>query len=260
MLQIFLDIETIPDQRVGALQKLINAEKREFKAPSNLTKTDAIEALKKHGYAFDNDPKFIAAPEIKAIYERELSEVMAEPQAREKWHKTGLNGAYGQVFCIAVSFHHPSYPDDLEPTAVVLYDSQGSESRLLEMFIFAIQEVIKKTNTHKDAVQFIGHNVWWDLGFLFKRCVINGIKPPVNLQPKRYSDSVIDTMQLWCGHEGRISLGELCDVLGVPTPKDGIDGSQVWQNVQDGNIERVLEYCKADVIATRECYKRLTFN
>ena len=25
-------------------------------------------------------------------------------------------------------------------------------------------------------------------------------------------------------------------------------------------LERVLEYCKADVIATRECYKRLTFN
>ena len=82
MLQIFLDIETIPDQRVGALQKLIDAEKANFKAPSNLTKTDAIEALKKHGYAFDNDPKFIAAPEIKAIYERELAEVMAEPQAR----------------------------------------------------------------------------------------------------------------------------------------------------------------------------------
>lgn len=253
MLKIFLDIETIPDQRDGALQKLIDAEKENFKAPSNLTKTDAIEALKKHGYAFDNDPKFITAPEIKAIYERELAEVMAEPQAREKWHKTGLNGAYGQLLCIGMAVN------DGEADVFHLGEDIQTESSLLAAFAVTIEMAIKYRNTHKDAVQFIGHNVWWDLGFLFKRCVINGVKPPVNLQPKRYSDSVIDTMQLWCGHDGRISLGELCDVLGVPTPKDGIDGSQVWQNVQDGNIERVLEYCKADVIATRECYKRLTF-
>ncbi len=250
MLQIFLDIETIPDQRDGALQKLIDAEKANFKAPSNLTKTDAIEALKKHGYAFDNDPKFIAAPEIKAIYECELAEVMAEPQAREKWHKTGLNGAYGEVFCIAMAINNEG--------AVVYHEE--TEASTLELFDTAIFGAIQRHNSHKEAVQIIGHNIWWDLGFLFKRSVINKCKPSINLQPKRYSDSVIDTMQLWCGHEGRISLGELCDVLDVPTPKNGIDGSQVWQNVQDGNTERVLEYCKADVIATRECYKRLTFN
>ena len=199
MLQIFLDIETIPDQRDGALQKLIDAEKANFKAPSNLTKTDAIEALKKHGYAFDNDPKFIAAPEIKAIYERELAEVMAEPQAREKWHKTGLNGAYGQLLCIGMAVN------DGEADVFHLGEDIQTESSLLAAFAVTIEMAIKYRNTHKDAVQFIGHNVWWDLGFLFKRCVINGVKPPVNLQPKLYSDSVIDTMQLWCGHDGRIS-------------------------------------------------------
>ena len=249
MLQIFLDIETIPDQRDGALQKMIDAEKANFKAPSNLTKTDAIEALKKHGYAFDNDPKFIAAPEIKAIYERELTEVMAEPQAREKWHKTGLNGAYGQLFCISMAVN--------DEAPIVIHED--SEIQMLDLFDTVIFDAIERTNSHKESVQIIGHNVWWDLGFMFKRSVIKQFRPRINLQPKRDSDSVIDTMQLWCGHEGRISLGELCDVLDVPTPKNGIDGSQVWQNVQDGNTERVLEYCKADVIATRECYKRLTF-
>ena len=66
-------------------------------------------------------------------------------------------------------------------------------------------------------------------------------------------------MQIWAGRGNRIKLAELCEILGIPSPKDGIDGSQVWDYVQSGRIEEVAEYCKKDVIATREAYNRMTF-
>lgn len=38
-----------------------------------------------------------------------------------------------------------------------------------------------------------------------------------------------------------------------------MDGSMVGKYVADGRIKEVEAYCKKDVIATREAYKRMTF-
>jgi len=38
-----------------------------------------------------------------------------------------------------------------------------------------------------------------------------------------------------------------------------IDGSKVWQYVQDGKIREVAEYCAKDVERTRQIYKRMNF-
>jgi predicted PolB exonuclease-like 3'-5' exonuclease len=35
--------------------------------------------------------------------------------------------------------------------------------------------------------------------------------------------------------------------MGIPTPKDDIDGSQVHENFHLGNIERIKTYCEKDV-------------
>jgi predicted PolB exonuclease-like 3'-5' exonuclease len=66
-------------------------------------------------------------------------------------------------------------------------------------------------------------------------------------------------MQAWAGFGNYISLDNLCYGLGIESPKDGIDGSQVWQYVKDGRENEVYDYCKRDVAAVREVYKRLTF-
>ncbi len=62
---------------------------------------------------------------------------------------------------------------------------------------------------------------------------------------------MIDTLQQWKfgDYKNYISLKLLAACLGVPSPKDDIDGSQVgdvfWK---ENNIERIATYCQKDVV------------
>ena len=47
--------------------------------------------------------------------------------------------------------------------------------------------------------------------------------------------------------------------LGIPSPKDGIDGSQVAAFHAAGKDDEIVEYCKRDVETTRDVYKRMIF-
>ena len=47
--------------------------------------------------------------------------------------------------------------------------------------------------------------------------------------------------------------------LGIHSPKEECNGSLVWQWVEDGRIEEVAQYCKRDVAATREVFKRMVY-
>ena len=76
---------------------------------------------------------------------------------------------------------------------------------------------------------------------------------------KAWDNRVFDTMTQFAGFGNRISLDKLCLALGIKSPKGEIDGSMVGQYVADGRIDEVSEYCKRDVVATREVYQRMTF-
>jgi hypothetical protein len=69
----------------------------------------------------------------------------------------------------------------------------------------------------------------------------------------------IDTMELWKFGEYKsfISLNLLAHTLGIPTPKDDIDGSQVgdvyWSQ---RDLPRIVTYCQKDVITVAQVYLR----
>jgi 3'-5' exonuclease len=54
------------------------------------------------------------------------------------------------------------------------------------------------------------------------------------------------------------SLALLCELFGIDTPKDDIDGSQV-SNVyrKEHDLTRIISYCQKDVIATAHVYHKL---
>jgi predicted PolB exonuclease-like 3'-5' exonuclease len=104
----------------------------------------------------------------------------------------------------------------------------------------------------------------FDLRYMVQRSIVNNVRPhriiAAAAQAKPWeSDKVFDTMVQWAGIGNRIALDKLCRALSVPTPKTGITGAQVWDEVKAGRIRDVAAYCKKDVIATREVHRRLTF-
>jgi hypothetical protein len=69
----------------------------------------------------------------------------------------------------------------------------------------------------------------------------------------------LDTMELWKfgDYKSYTPLNLLANVLGIPSPKDDIDGSQVG-NVywNENNLERIVTYCRKDVITVMQILLR----
>ena len=64
-------------------------------------------------------------------------------------------------------------------------------------------------------------------------------------------------MDVLAGYQPRAvaRLDEIATMLGFPG-KMGMDGSKVWDNFQDGDIEGIRNYCETDVLNTYLVYQR----
>ena len=93
--------------------------------------------------------------------------------------------------------------------------------------------------------------------------IIKGIALPNKLNlfgKKPWEVPHLDTLELWKfgDYKHFTSLKLLTKVLGIPSPKDDIDGSEVAHvfYVED-NIDRIITYCEKDVIAVAQIFLRL---
>lgn len=109
---------------------------------------------------------------------------------------------------------------------------------------------------------FIGHNLLdFDLKFIHQRSIIHRIKPTREIPFARFrSGPVYDTMHEWTkwGREG-VRLDALAQALDLPSPKDGMDGSKVYEAFQAGRMDEICAYCCGDVDTVRRVYRRLKF-
>jgi predicted PolB exonuclease-like 3'-5' exonuclease len=55
------------------------------------------------------------------------------------------------------------------------------------------------------------------------------------------------------------TLEYFCEIFGVKSPKEGLDGSRVGEYFAEGRLEEIAEYCLADCRATGELYRKLRF-
>ncbi len=219
---ITLDIETIPSQREDVREYIAATVTH----PGNIKKAETIAAWNEN--------------EKPAAVDEAVS-------------KTSLDGAFGQVVCVAIDTR-----DDGEPALV----SGMNEQDLLCDLNFLIKREFDASDNFSTTV--VGHNVSsFDLRFLVQRYMVNGIRPhPIiarAAQAKPWeSEKVYDTMIQFAGVGNRISLDKLCLALGLPGKGD-ITGADVWPMVQAGKLAEVAEYCKQDVIKTRAVFRRMTF-
>lgn len=169
--------------------------------------------------------------------------------------KTSFDASYGSICCIGWAI------DDEEPRTLA-----GGEEYVLFGFFSVLSEEIEfryQGGSMDRPVTFIGHNIsGFDLRFLWQRAIINSIKLPAPLiaavKAKAWDKCIADTMLMWNPDQSkRISLDRLCRVLGVETSKGDMDGSKVYETYKAGDLDKIATYCRADVAATRECYRRM---
>ena len=175
--------------------------------------------------------------------------------AREKGlDQTALNGLWGEV--VAIGF----VADDEEFATAYMVHPKCDEACTLSYFSGYVNAQIEK-RWHKSSPCIIGHNVQFDIRFLWQRYVVNGLTPPHwltrALHAKPWDDEkVFDTMVQWCGLRDYVSLGALCAGLGIEVPKT-IDGSEVPQAWLDSRYDEIRAHVLADVEAVRAVHRRM---
>jgi uncharacterized protein YprB with RNaseH-like and TPR domain len=102
----------------------------------------------------------------------------------------------------------------------------------------------------------------FDFPFLARRMIILGLPLPNVLDTsgkKPWEVNHLDTMELWKfgDYKSYTSLLLLATILGIPTPKDDIDGSMVWEVYwKEKNLKRIVTYCQKDVLTVAQILRR----
>lgn len=194
---------------------------------------------------------------------RQYDEAITEEQASAAYEdRAGIFAEFGKIVCISVGFVYRNHDGKLGVRLKSFADED--EQKVLQAFAELVEQHYNNTATHF----LCGHNIKeFDIPYVCRRMVINQMPLPkaLNIAGKRPWETkhLLDTLELWKfgDYKHYTSLKLLAAVLGFPSPKDDIDGSEVGRVFwQEKDVERIAVYCEKDVVATIQLflrYKRL---
>jgi uncharacterized protein YprB with RNaseH-like and TPR domain len=193
------------------------------------------------------------APSALRRYGEELNE---EELAEAYTEKAGIFAEFAKIVCISVG---AVYRDKERHLNIRLKSFAGrDEAELLRDF----NEMLDQYYGDPAKYYICGHNIKeFDVPFMCRRIVTNGLPLPklLDIAGKKPWETkhLVDTMELWKfgDRKSYVSLKLLAAVLGFPSPKDDIDGSEVGRVYwEDDDVERIAKYCEKDVLATAQLF------
>lgn len=170
--------------------------------------------------------------------------------------QAAIYAEFGKVVCISAGYI--KFEDD-RPTFRAKSYFGDDEPALLKEFGDSLNQFMSRPGR-----QLCAHNgKGFDFPYLGRRYLINGLALPhsiADVQTKKpWEVRILDTMLLWKFGEysSFASLDLICAVLGIPTPKGDIDGSQVGRVYwEEKDVARIARYCERDVLATAQVMLR----
>lgn len=205
-----------------------------------------IETVPQYPKYDDMDDRFKALWDKKAMRikrEEEETPVTLYPRA-------GIYAEFGKIVCISVGFFN------------------GAEFRVSSFYGKDEEKILRDfanmLNKFYDEPQFLlcAHNgKEFDFPYIARRMIVNKVHLPklLNIAGKKpWEIQHLDTMELWKfgDFKNYTSLELLTALFGIPTPKDDINGADVWKVYWlDDDVERIKVYCQKDVISLAQLLK-----
>jgi len=209
-----------------------------------------IETVPETAKYSDLDQKKQALWESKTQYQRK-----DDFTAEEFYERAGIWAEFGKIVCISVGYFKIS--NDLRNFRVTSFF--GDEIKILTDF-----KNLLTTHFNQTKHLLCAHNgKEFDFPYIARRMIIHNIKLPNKLNlfgKKPWEVPHLDTLELWKfgDYKNFTSLKLLTHVLGIPSPKDDIDGSEVYRvYYEEQNIDRIVEYCEKDTVAVAQVLLRL---
>ena len=172
----------------------------------------------------------------------------------EFYERAGIWAEFGKIVCISVGYFDPNQA----AFSFRLKSFWGDEKELLLEF----KELLDTFFYQKSQLLCAHNGKEFDFPYIARRMIIHGIELPQLLQiagKKPWEIQHLDTLQLWKfgDYKHYTSLKLLAEILGIPSPKDDIDGSQVAQvYYKEKNLPRIVTYCEKDVITIAQVLLR----
>jgi hypothetical protein len=122
--------------------------------------------------------------------------------------------------------------------------------------------MLNKFSRNREALLCAHNGKEFDYPYIARRMIINRIVIPEildNAGKKPWEVKLLDTLDLWKfgDYKSYTSLGLLTSILGIPSPKDDIDGSMVARIYWDEHdIKRIVRYCEKDALAVAQVLLR----
>ncbi|HEX4956655.1 MAG TPA: ribonuclease H-like domain-containing protein [Lacibacter sp.] len=197
--------------------------------------------------------------EWKALWADKISKTMPENFSAAEWypHRAGVMAEFGKIICISTGFFYYDKANRLCFRIKSYY--HADEKQLLREFA----QKLESFHQSVPGFHFAGHNIKeFDIPYISRRFLINELALPGFMQfsgKKPWETNMIDTLQLWKfgDFKNYTSLKLLAACLGIETPKDDIDGSQVKDVYYvEKNMNRIVSYCRKDVITVAQIILR----
>jgi uncharacterized protein YprB with RNaseH-like and TPR domain len=209
-----------------------------------------IETVPQHANYNDLDETTKTLWEGKTKYQRK-----EDFTPEEFYDRAGIWAEFGTIVCISVGYF--KMQGDLRKFRVTTF--HGEEDTLLKEF-----KTLLQTHFNKTQHVLCAHNgKEFDFPYIARRMIIHGIDLPFKLNlfgKKPWEVPHLDTLELWKfgDYKTFTSLKLMAHVLGIPSPKDDIDGSEVRDvYYEENDIDRIIIYCEKDTITVAQIILRL---
>ncbi|MEP7277699.1 MAG: 3'-5' exonuclease [Bacteroidota bacterium] len=205
-------------------------------------------------------PAFEDLPdEWKQLWERKASLLLRNKETETPesiYGRAAIYAEFGKIICISCGIVHEQATDK----KISLKSFWGhSEKQLLLDFT----DMVNKWETGGSKYLCAHNGREFDFPYLCRRMLVHNITIPALLHTagkKPWEVNHLDTMERWKfgDFKNYTSLNLLAHTLGVPTPKDDIDGSQVGETYwKEGDLARIVTYCQKDVVTVAQIYLRM---
>lgn len=195
--------------------------------------------------------------EWKGLWQEKVLRSVPENMTASEFYplRAGVMAEFSKIICISMGYFNKETSLHMRIKSFYGHD----EKKVLTDFI----TTINKIGGINSKWCFAGHNIKeFDIPFICRRMIINGLALPTYLDfqnMKPWETNIVDTFQYWRfgDYKNYTSLKLLAATLGIPSPKDDIDGSMVGELYWAGNeeermvnLKRIVTYCQKDVITT----------
>ena len=209
-----------------------------------------IETVTQKQHFSDLDETSQTLWEQKSQYQRK-DEITAE----DFYERAGIWAEFGKIVCISVGYFNMK-GDQRNFRVTSFY---GDEVVILKQF----KQLLKDHFSQTKHLLCAHNGKEFDFPYIARRMVINGLNLPYKLDlfgKKPWEVPHLDTMELWKFGDFKhyTSLKLLAHVLGIPSPKEDMDGSMVKDVFYEENdLDRIITYCELDVVTTAQVFLRM---